>query len=125
MLEERGCMTNRRSAGVLALALAASPIAVAGQTAQIGAPALDRGARVYAAQKCARCHSLDGKDAKKRPLDTIGTRITAEEIRLWIVDPVDMAKKTEPPHKAVMKAYKLPQEDLAALVAFLAAKTKR
>ena len=88
--------------------------------------ASDRGARVYAAQKCARCHSLDGKDANKRPLDTIGTRITAEEIRLWIVDPIDMAKKTEPPHRATMKSYKhLRKEDLEALVAFLASKAKK
>ena len=118
-------MTNWKRAGAIALALTAPPSVAAGQVAHIGAAGLDRGAKVYAAQKCSRCHSLDGKDTKKRPLDAIGTRITAEEIRLWIVDPLDMAKKTEPPHKATMKAYKLPKEDIEALVAFLAAKTKK
>lgn len=119
-------MSNWMGAGVMALVLTASPIMAAGQTTQIGAPALERGAKVYAAQNCSRCHSLDGTDPKKRPLDTIGTTITAEEIRLWIVDPVDMAKKTEPPHKATMKSYKtLRKADLDALVAFLAAKTKK
>jgi cytochrome c553 len=118
-------MIDLKGAGAIALALLLSPIVVAGQTTQIGAPAATRGARIFAAQKCAACHSLDGKDTRKRSLETIGSRMTAEEIRLWIVDPVDMAKKTEPPHKAVMKAYKLPEGDLTALVAFLAAKTKR
>ncbi len=56
----------------------------------------------------------------------MGLKLTAEEIRLWIVDPVDMAKKTEPTGKTIMKPYpKLAKEDLAALVAFLAAKTKK
>jgi mono/diheme cytochrome c family protein len=110
----------------MALALVASPIAVAGQTAKIGAPALDRGARIYAAQKCSVCHGLDGKGNQKHALDSVGIKLEPEEIRLWIVDPVDMAKKTLPAAKTVMKPYtKLPKEDLAALVAFLAAKTKK
>ena len=101
-------------------------MAAAGEAAQTAAPLPDRGAAVYAAQKCSVCHALDGKGNKKWPLDSVGTKITAEEIRLWIVDPVDMAKKTEPARKTTMKAYaKLPPEDLAALVAFLAAKTKK
>ena len=118
-------MTNWKHAGAIALALTAPSIAVAGQTAKIGAPALERGAAIYAAQKCTRCHGLDGKGNQKRALDSVGAKLTPEEIRLWIVDPVDMAKKTEPPRKTTMKAYpNLPKADLAALVAFLAAKTK-
>lgn len=113
--------------GVLFLLMVSSASAAA---QSIGAPppppalVLARGGVVYAAQKCATCHSLDGKDAKKRSLGAIGSRLTAEEIRLWIFDPVDMAKKSEPPRKATMKSYaKLPAADLAALVAFLAART--
>jgi len=92
----------------------------------MAAPATDRGAAVYASQKCATCHGLNGKGNQKRALDSVGLTLTPEEIRLWIVDPVDMAKKTEPPRKTIMKPYtKLPKEDLAALVEFLAAKTKK
>ena len=109
----------------MAFALMASPIIVFGQS-QTAAPAIDRGAAVYASLKCSRCHGLDGKGNQKKALDSVGTKLTPEEIRLWIVDPVDMAKKTEPPRKTVMKAYpNLSKEDLAALVAFLAAKTKK
>ena len=119
-------MTSWKGPGLIALALMTSPMAAAGQTAKIGAPVLDRGAAIYAAKKCSMCHGLDGKGNQKRALDSVGAKLTAEEIRLWIVDPVDMAKKTLPTGKTVMKPYpKLPKEDLAALVAFLAAKTKK
>ena len=119
-------MTNWKPVGAaLALVWFASPIAAAGQ-AQMSAPATARGAAVYASLKCSKCHGLEGKGNQKRALDSVGSTLTPEEIRLWIVDPVDMAKKTEPPRKTIMKPYaKLPPEDLAALVAFLAAKTKK
>lgn len=107
----------------LAVTMLCGMAATAG-AAQTAAPSLDRGAAVYVAKKCAVCHGLDGKGNQKWVLDSVGTKLTAEEIRLWIVDPVDMAKKSEPSRKTVMKASKLPAEDLAALVAFLAAKTK-
>ena len=109
----------------MAFALFASPIVVAGQ-ARVAAPPRDRGAVVYATLKCATCHGLDGKGNQKRALDSVGLKLTPEEIRLWIVDPVDMAKKSGPTGKTIMKPYaKLPKEDLAALVEFLAAKTKK
>jgi mono/diheme cytochrome c family protein len=105
--------------------LAAASVPLAAQDAPPSDAALARGSKVYVWQRCGKCHSLDGRDPKKRSLDGIGTRMTAEEIRLWIVDPVDMASKTEPPHKAAMKSYaKVAETDLAALVVFLAARTK-
>lgn len=115
----------RRLVTALAFAVLASPLAASAQSAQRAAPAADRGAVVYSAKKCPVCHGLDGKGNQKRALDFIGTKLTAEEIRLWIVDPADMAKKTLPTGKSVMKPYKLPPPDLEALVAFLAAKTKK
>ena len=120
-------INSNRIVGLVAVALAFM-MTVLGAEAQ-AAPAAavqvaDKGAAVYAAQKCSVCHGLDGKGNQKRALDSVGIKLTAEEIRLWIVDPVDMAKKTEPPRKTVMKAAKLPADDLAALVAFLVAKKK-
>jgi mono/diheme cytochrome c family protein len=83
------------------------------------------GETVYAAQKCSMCHSLDGKGQAKGPLDGVGTKLTADEIRQWIVDPATMTKKTNATRKPPMKAYpNLPKADLDALVAFLAAKKK-
>jgi hypothetical protein len=42
---------------------------------------------VYAAQKCAICHSIAGVGSKKFPLAGVGTKLTADQIREWIVDP--------------------------------------
>ena len=87
--------------------------------------AAEKGAAVYAAQKCATCHILDGKGMAKGPLDGVGSKLTADEIREWIVNPAEMTKKHNATRKPPMRAYpNLPKEDLDALVAFLAAKKK-
>ena len=81
--------------------------------------------RVYTAQKCATCHALDGKGMAKGPLDGVGSKFTADEIRAWIVTPAEMSKKHNATRKPPMRAYaSLPKEDLDALVAFLASKKK-
>jgi mono/diheme cytochrome c family protein len=87
--------------------------------------AAEKGAAVYAAQKCATCHALDGKGLAKGPLDGIGSKLKADEIREWIVNPAEMSKKHNATRKPPMRAYpNLPKEDLDALVAFLASKKK-
>ena len=58
--------------------------AIASSAAAQGA---DKGAAVYAAQKCATCHALDGKGMAKGPLDGVGSKFTAAEIHDWIVNP--------------------------------------
>ncbi len=86
---------------------------------------VEKGAVVYGAQKCSMCHALDGKGSAKGPLDGIGSKLKAEEIRQWIVTPVEMSAKANATRKPPMKAYAtLPKEDLDALVAFLASKKK-
>ena len=116
---------SNRFVGVIVLSLVMSTLVARGAEAQ-AAPTPTGGEAVYAAQKCAMCHSLDGKGQTKGPLDGVGTKLTAEEIRLWIVDPVDMTKKTSATRKPAMRAYpKLPKADLDALVAFMVSKTKK
>lgn len=85
-----------------------------------------RGEKVYAAQKCSMCHAVGGKGSAKGPLDGVGSKLSAEDIRAWIVDPVGMTAKTKAPRKPPMPAkYKaLPKEDLDALVAYLASLKK-
>lgn len=80
----------------------------------------DPGAKVYAAQRCSMCHSIEGKGNKKTPLDGVGDRLKPEEIRKWIVSPREMKPGT------MMKAYpNLPPEDLEALVGYLAGLKKK
>lgn len=80
----------------------------------------DRGMKVYADQKCAVCHSIGDKGNKKGPLDGVGSKLTADEIREWIVNPKVMTEKTKAERKPFMKAYpNLPKEDLDALIAYM------
>jgi mono/diheme cytochrome c family protein len=83
---------------------------------------IKKGEQVYKAQKCSTCHSIAGKGSKKGPLDGVGTKLTADEIREWIVNPTEMTKKTESKTKPPMpnKYAKLPAGDIDALVAYLA-----
>jgi mono/diheme cytochrome c family protein len=88
-------------------------------------PALERGQKVYVANKCSVCHSIAGKGQKKGPLDEVGSKLTTDEIRAWIVNAPEMTKKTKATRKPLMKNYAhLPKEDVDALVAYMASLKK-
>jgi mono/diheme cytochrome c family protein len=78
-----------------------------------------KGEAVYTAQKCSMCHSVAGKGNAKGPLDDVGSKLKADEIRAWITDAKGMTAKTGAPRKPEMKAYALPKEDVDNLVAYL------
>ena len=82
----------------------------------------EKGMQVFRAQKCTQCHSIAGVGNKKGALDEIGSKLTAAQIREWIVDPEGMRVKSQPPstRKPPMKKVKIPADDLDALVGFLA-----
>ncbi len=101
---------------------AAMVLVVAGSAAAQDAKA--QGEQVFNAQKCSICHSIAGKGNPKGVLDAVGTKLTADEIRAWIVDSKGMTAKTKPPRKPEMRAYSLPKEDVDALVAYLASLKK-
>ena len=87
---------------------------------------IERGVKVYAEQKCGVCHSIDGKGNAKGPLDSVGVRLSAEEIREWMVNPAEMTKKTKAERKPPMRAYpNLPKEDLDAIVAYMLSLKKK
>jgi mono/diheme cytochrome c family protein len=79
-----------------------------------------RGQAVYAEQRCALCHSVAGEGNSKGPLDGVGSRLSVEDIRLWVVDPKTITAATGADRKPPMRAYpSLPAEDLDALVAYM------
>ena len=84
-------------------------------------PALiKKGEAVYDAQKCAVCHSIAGKGSKANPLDGVGAKLSADDIRAWITDPVAMAKKANSQKKPPMpKNAKLTPADVDGLVAYM------
>lgn len=101
---------------VVGVLLALSASAAAGQTQALE----ERGMAVYAEQKCRLCHSIDGEGNKKGPLDDVGSRLTVEELDLWMVDPKGMTERTGAPRKPFMREYpSLSEEDRAAVVAYM------
>ena len=85
------------------------------------AAAVKKGQEVYAAQKCSICHSVAGKGSKANPLDGVGAKLSAADTREWIVNPVEMTKKSKSTKKPPMPAKygSLPAADLDALVAYM------
>jgi len=82
--------------------------------------AVERGVKVYADQKCATCHSIEGKGKKSGPLDGVASKLSEGEIREWIVNAAEMTKKTQSKKKPVMKNYsKLSKDDVEGLVAYM------
>jgi mono/diheme cytochrome c family protein len=89
-----------------------------------------KGKQVFTDQKCSMCHSIDGKGNPKGPLDTVGSTLTAEQIRQWILDPATMAANAKadrkPPMSAMAAKFKaMPKDDLDALVAYLSSLKKK
>jgi mono/diheme cytochrome c family protein len=103
--------------GFFVFALVASAgIAKAQDAAQV-----KKGQEVYAAQKCSVCHAIAGKGSKTNPLDGVGAKLSADDIRAWIVTPTEAAAKAKSTKKPPMPAKygKLPAEELDALVAYM------
>jgi mono/diheme cytochrome c family protein len=83
--------------------------------------AVKKGEQVYAAQKCQTCHSIAGKGKTTNPLDGVGAKLSADDIKQWIVDPKAMAAKSKSTKKPPMPAKysTLPAEEIDGLVAYL------
>ena len=96
---------------MLCLGLAA---AAAAQDAKV-----TKGQQLFTDQKCGLCHSVGDKGNKKGPLDGVASKLSADEIRLWITDAKAQTAKTKATRKPEMKAYTLPKDDVDALVAYL------
>ena len=113
-------MTTRLSALTAALLLAAAPA-----FAQHAALA-EKGAKVFADQKCSLCHSVAGKGNPKGPLDEVSRKLSADEIRQWLVNPEEMRTKAHAERKPAMKSFAtLSKDDQDALVAYVLSLKKK
>ena len=81
------------------------------------------GEKVYADQKCATCHQIKGVGSKISPLDGVGTKLAAADLRKWFTNPADMeaklAKKPIASMAGYLKTHKLADADIDALVAYM------
>ena len=110
-------ITGRFVAMMAVAIIVLMPLAASAQDAA----AIKRGATVYNAQKCQMCHSIAGKGGKSSPLDGVAAKLSAADLRAWIVDPVGMTAKHKSTKKPPMpnKWASLPAADVDALVAYL------
>jgi len=115
--------TTWKTTGILQLAVFTAGVILAGALSA-SAQDVKKGEQVYAAQKCATCHSIAGKGKKTNPLDGVGAKLSADDIKQWIVDPKGMTAKAKSTKKPPMPAKYggLPAADLDAMVAFLQSK---
>ena len=109
---------TKRSLVMAALAAAIGsglPVPAAAQDAA------KKGAEVYTAQKCQMCHAIAGKGNKANPLDGIGGKMSAADVKEWITHPTEAAAKAKSTKKPAMpnKYGSLPAADVDALVAYM------
>ena len=82
--------------------------------------AIERGQKVYAAEKCSVCHAVAGVGNKRGALDGVASKLSADDIRQWIVNAPEMTAKAKAERKPVMKGYpNMAKDDLDGLVAYL------
>ena len=80
---------------------------------------VEAGKKVYDAYKCQKCHKTGEPDSKLSPLDGVATKLTADEIRLWLVSPDEMTAKMKKKPKVKMKKTDYKPGELDALMAYM------
>ena len=107
--------------GLALLFVATTAAAAAAQDAKVAA-----GEKVFTANRCSMCHSIEGKGNAKGPLDAVGSKYSAEELRQWLINPQEMTGKTKATRKPPMPPFaKLSKTDLDALVTYLSTLKKK
>ena len=85
-----------------------------------------RGHDVYNAQGCSSCHAIAGVGNPRNPLDDVGRRRTAAELREWITGTGSATDQLSPAVVRRKQRYQdLSEDELRALVAFLASLAAR
>ena len=104
----------------MALLLGAAVLALIGLARQ-SPEQIDAGRKLYQAEKCSTCHQVAGQGNRMFPLDGVGARLSADEIRRWFTHTEEMenALPRRPAIRMSSRKYNFSDQDLAALVAYL------
>jgi mono/diheme cytochrome c family protein len=109
-------------------------VALAGTAMAAQAPdakLASEGKKLYATYKCEKCHQIDGRGSKKGPLDGIGAKLTAADIKKWMTNPADMEAKLEKKPKGTdamsyaLKTKNIEPGEVDAIVAYIQTLTKK
>ena len=79
---------------------------------------IEAGRQVYQQQNCARCHSIAGEGNPRNPLDNIGAKHSAEELRDYITG-ADRLKLSKRSSKLKQQYRLLPADELDALIIYM------
>ena len=116
----------KRLVMAIAILAAGTAFTASAQTAAPDPAKVAAGKKVYdaASSKCSMCHAIAGKGNAKYPLDGIGGKMTAADLKMWFTDPAAMEAKlkTMPAVKMssmVGKSVKLSPADVDNLVAYM------
>jgi mono/diheme cytochrome c family protein len=78
------------------------------------------GQKLFQQEKCGMCHMPTGKNS----LEGVGSKLTADQIREWIVNPKEAASKAKQKPPMMTSFSKLSKDQVDALVAYLETKKK-
>jgi mono/diheme cytochrome c family protein len=119
----------RRILGPIAVAVVLTGTGAAAQAPD--AKLASEGKKLYATYKCDKCHQIDGRGSKKGPLDGVGAKLTAAEIKKWLTNPAEMEAKLEKKPKGTdamsyaLKNKGIEPTEIDALVAYIQTLTKK
>src|SRR5262245_21222508 len=100
------------------ISMALVMFAVAGVGAQ-DAKKVAAGKAVYDKNGCTKCHQIAGNGSTISPLDGVGSKLSAAEIKQWLTDPAAMTAKLPKKPPVAMKKVDLPAADLDNLVEYM------
>ena len=105
---------------IVTVVVSAAALMVFAGSASAADAKTDKGKALFASSNCKMCHSIAGVGNPKGPLDEVGSKLTAADIKAWLTDPAAMATKTKAERKPAMKITKpLTADDIDALTAYL------
>ena len=105
---------------VLVIALGCG-LAVASAAASQRPSPVETGRKIYEREKCMTCHQIAARGNSRHPLDGVGARLTADQIRRWLTRPAEMeaALPRMPALRMSTMKYRLNPRELDALVEYL------
>jgi len=83
------------------------------------------GRQVFLTYGCGQCHSVGPKGNTKGPLDDVGSRLSVDELKGWILNPAEMTTKTKATRQPPCKKAKLNDEEVEGLLIYLQAQKKK
>lgn len=81
---------------------------------------IEAGKQVYQQQNCSRCHSIAGEGNPRNPLDNLGEKRSAEELRDYITGADRLQKTISERSLKLKQQYRLlPADELDALIVYM------